>query len=254
MTDFRIAITDVTHYGTDLFCIAGWDLLSKRMIRPEPPGTRQNAVRSRFWTSEHVGAKNVFAVGNVVTCTGDFAPPHFLLPHATEDVILGGDTMIKVVERMPLPDLALAVSPSVSKTMAKVFDGGLVRHNNGKAHVPVGHKGRSLGALNLPRNKISFHEDTYDNKTKLRARVSLPEGQFNLTVPAVRHVDVSRAANSECAERTDRDGPLESGTCSRFRRPARRVLCADKWAVLCLGRRRAAVSHDEGAVFGHRDL
>ncbi len=56
---YEIIVTDVTCYGS-LFCVAGWDRLIGRMIRPEPPGANAADEASRFWNSGYGGAgKNV---------------------------------------------------------------------------------------------------------------------------------------------------------------------------------------------------
>lgn len=185
LTNYKILVTDVTEFG-ELFCVAGWDLLSGRMVRPEPPGTSANAVAGRFWTAEHVGADKVFSVGNVVTCQGVNAPKGFSYPHATEDVVLDAGSMINVVSRETLAATAGMVAGSVSQTLAAVYDGGLARRANGKAYVSKDHNGRSLGAIEIASDALQFHENRYKpDKPKLRSWVTVGGISYDIPVTAV---------------------------------------------------------------------
>ena len=90
MTTYEIVVTDVTCYGS-LFCVAGWDRVSNRMIRPEPPGASAKMESSRFWDGQTVGPGKTLSIGNVVRFVAGPALPDFLFPHATEDRIVDLD-------------------------------------------------------------------------------------------------------------------------------------------------------------------
>ena len=185
MTEYKIVVTDVTEFG-DLFCVAGWDLISSRMVRPEPPGTTAKSVEGRFWKSEHVGADKSFNVGNVVTFSGINAPDSFPYPHATEDVVIEAGSTITVVSRETLAATTAMVTGSLSRTLPAVYDGGLLRRPNGKAYVPRDHNGRSLGAIEVASDALVFHENRYNpEKPKLRAWVTVGGITYNIPVTSV---------------------------------------------------------------------
>lgn len=185
MTDYRIVITDVTEFG-DRFCVAGWDLLSSRMVRPEPPDTVANSVAARFWTEQHCGIGKVFDLGNVVTCQGVNAPPGFPYPHATEDIVLNANSTITVVSKCTHESMVAQVAASVSAALPDVYDGGLIRPASGKAYVSKDHPGRSLGAVEINPASLQFHVNTYNpEKPKLRARITVAGSNYDLPVTAL---------------------------------------------------------------------
>jgi hypothetical protein len=147
MPNYEIVVTDVTCYGS-LYCVAGWDLERGRMIRPEPPGAGP-AEASKFWDGRFAGPRQVFSVGNVVRFKAARPPAGFLFPHATEDRIVAGGTDIELVRELDVPEMITAAAGSRSGTLTDAFDGGLVRASSGKAYVPSGYKGRSLGAVEI---------------------------------------------------------------------------------------------------------
>jgi len=181
---YELIITDVTCYGS-LYCVAGWDRLTGRMIRPEPPGASATNEASRFWGSDYAGPGKTFAVGNVVKFDATDALPNFLYPHATEDRIVDTSKPMTVTQTLSNAELVAAVSPGVSSTLSEVFDGALVRASSRKAFVPTGNAGRSLGAIEIPPTDITFFENDWDpNKPKLRARVTSNGLIYDLSVPA----------------------------------------------------------------------
>jgi hypothetical protein len=184
VTNYEIVVTDVTCYGS-LFCVAGWDRLSDRMIRPEPPGATAKIESSRFWDGQTAGPGKTLSVGNVVRLVAGPALPDFLFPHATEDRIVDLKTPMVVLTQLTPPQVAEAVATGVSATLNAAFDGALVRPASRKAYVPTGHQGRSLGAIEIAPTEITFFENTFDaNKPKLRARVTSDGNVFDLSVPA----------------------------------------------------------------------
>jgi len=184
MTTHEIVVTDVTCYG-QLYCVAGWDRLSDHMIRPEPPGANAKTESSRFWDGRFAGLGKTFSVGNVVRFVAGPALPDFLFPHATEDRIVDLGTPMVVLNQLTPPQIAQAVATGVSATLNAAFDGALVRPSSRKAYVPMGHYGRSLGAIEIAPAEITFFENTFDtNKPKLRARVTSDGNVYDLSVPA----------------------------------------------------------------------
>jgi hypothetical protein len=184
VTTYEIVVTDVTCYGS-LYCVAGWDRLSGGMIRPEPPGATARMESSRFWGAQLAGPGKVFSVGNVVRFVAAPALPDFLLPHATEDRVVDLASGIQVLGYLSAPQLAAAAAAGVSASLDAAFDGGLVRPPSRKAYVPTGHRGRSLGAIEIAPTDIIFFENDFDpTKRKLRARVTVGGIVYDLSVPA----------------------------------------------------------------------
>lgn len=211
MAIYRLAITEVTRYG-DLYCVAGWDLDRRAMVRPEPPGATNANPPSRFWSSQYAGAGKAFEVGNVVRLGDAGLPPmDFPWPHRTEDVIVVGGSSINIEGAVGEEELAQAVQGSVEPTVRAVFDQGLVRAWNGagstKAYVVEGHQGRSLGAVELLPNRIRFVEDAF-NPAKPQLRAHLQDGlvTYNFSVTSdvlkglwkAQGLDAVKALRDDC--------------------------------------------------------
>jgi hypothetical protein len=172
----------VTNYG-DLYCVAGWDVHNRAMVRPEPPGANAAVEASRFWDNQWAGPGKFFDVGNVVQFEAGAPPGNFPFPHATEDRIF-----VKAIGQGPVRTLTgaqLAAAVGVSAKMEAVFSGGLIRAGSGKAYVPKDSAGPSLGALTVTTNKLSLFEHTYGSaKPKLRARLTEGLVVYDLAVTA----------------------------------------------------------------------
>lgn len=185
MATYEIIIPDVTCYGT-LFCVAGWDRLAGRMIRPEPPGATVASEVSRFWDGSLAGPGRFFAIGNIVRF--DASPPHanFPYPHATEDRLVDLSRPMDVLGQLTLPQTVQAVTSGTSPTLEAAFDGGLIRAASSKAYVLGGHVGRSLGAIEIVPNRIQFHVATNstNGKQQLRSRIAVGNHSYDLSVPA----------------------------------------------------------------------
>lgn len=185
MAAYEIIVTDVTSYGT-LFCVAGWDRNLGQMVRPEPPTANVMNEASRFWDSLWAGPGRLFCVGNVVSFEALDPPPYFPYPHATEDCLVATGRPSQTLGQLTLQQVAAAVAPGVSLSLPAAFDGGLIHAPSGKAYVPIGHQGRSLGAIEIVPNHLDFYENTYDpNKRKLRARITAYGNIYDLSVTAV---------------------------------------------------------------------
>jgi hypothetical protein len=157
---YRVIVTDVTDYG-DMHCVAGWDLLTERMVRPEP-------APQSFWPAMYVGPEQIFWPGHVVEFEADL-PRDQPLPHATEDVVVRRDTLQRV-DRIGLGDLASRVADSVNADLETLFAGNLVLAGS-SASVPAGSNCRSLGAIELDRASLQLSEINRDGRRKLRALI-----------------------------------------------------------------------------------
>jgi putative nucleic acid modification protein with dual OB domain len=183
MAAYEIIVTDVTCYG-NLYCVAGWDRLTNRMIRPEPPGANSRDEASRFWNSHFAGPGTTFAVGNVVRFEANDPPPDFLFPHATEDRIVDMGRPMQVLETLSPTAMVEAVAVGTATSLPLAFDNALVRVNS-KAYVPTGNQGPSLGAIEIPPSDIIFFEKQWrDENPKLRARITSAGRVYDLSVPA----------------------------------------------------------------------
>jgi hypothetical protein len=174
----------VTCYS-DLYCVAGWDVQARRMIRAEPPGANMAYEPSKFWDGRYAGRSRIFAVGSVVRIDANPPPAQFQFPHATEDRIVGDVTTIKVLRALDSPGTAAAVAAGVSPTLEAAFDNAPVRPLSGKAYVPAGRNSRSLGAVEIGPNQLQLFQNTYyPKKPKLRARIEISGKLYDLPVTA----------------------------------------------------------------------
>jgi hypothetical protein len=184
MPAHELIITDVTRYGS-LYCIAGWDRVNGRMIRPEPATANPQDEASRFWDNRFAGNGRPFSVGNIVRIDASSPPDTFPFPHATEDRIVTAGNQIQVLGQLTTADVVQNVAAGISSTLNAAFDGGLIREPSRKAYVPEGHNGRSLGALDLAPNNLVFFENQFrDDPPKLRARVTVDSVVYDLSVTA----------------------------------------------------------------------
>ena len=185
MANYEIVVTDVTCYGSTLFCVAGWEPGANRMIRPEPPGASTASEASRFWDARFAGPGRAFAVGNVVRVEAAPAPANFPFPHATEDRIVMDERPMPVVRALNLAETAAAVRAGVSPTLDAAFDNALLTPRSGKAYVAPGERTRSLGALEIRSDGFEFYVNTYKpGRPQLRARLTSGGNRYDLPVTA----------------------------------------------------------------------
>lgn len=184
MPTYNLIITDVTRYG-NLFCVAGWDMNSGRMIRPEPPTANSAAEASRFWTDQNAGPGTFFAVGNVVRFDAAIAPADFAFPHATEDRIFIAGNNSAILGQLTAAQIAQTVAAGVSASIEEAFGGQLHRAHSGKAHVVAGTQTSSLDAIEIQPDSISFYEDNPSpGKRRLRAQIDENGVEYDFSVPA----------------------------------------------------------------------
>lgn len=90
-----------------------------------------------------------------------------------------------IMGALDVPHTAMAAAAGVSATLSAAFDGALIRAASGKAYVPRDHRARSLGAIEVPPDRIVFFEDNYNAaKTRLRARVTDNAVLYDMSVTA----------------------------------------------------------------------
>jgi hypothetical protein len=184
MAVHEMIVTDVTCYGASLFCVAGWDINSGMMLRPEPPNANTAIESSRFWGNLRAGPGRPFDVGNLVRFDAAPPPANFPFPHATEDMLLAAGQPITVLNQLTLSQVAQTVTLGVAASLPAAF-GGVVTPRSGKAYVPAGHVGRSLGAIDKLPNQVVLHENNYDpRKPKLRAFITDGGTIYDLPVTA----------------------------------------------------------------------
>lgn len=180
MSRFEIIVTDVTNYGSALYCVAGWEIAAGRMIRPEPANSDPRIESSRFWDRTVVGPNSPFWPGHVVRFEATDPPGSFAFPHATEDRIVTSGVEWIGTDQSPLN----ALGPSVSANLPAAYDGGLVRAASTKAYVPANYRGRSLGAIELQPNFVQMRtdENPFSGKRTLRATVTSGGVSYDLSV------------------------------------------------------------------------
>ncbi len=76
----QILITDLTDYN-DLHCVAGFNVSTKTMVRPEPHA-------GGFWQKHLAGRGTTLFPGNLVEIEGTSPIPPTPYPHFTEDRVL----------------------------------------------------------------------------------------------------------------------------------------------------------------------
>ncbi len=181
---YRLLITDVTRYGS-LFCVAGWDLNSNRMIRPEPQGATAQNESSRFWHNDSAGPGKFFDVGNIVEVAASTPPPDFPFPHATEDRIYFHHKSNNLIKKLPHTEIVYAVRTGIKTSLNDIFGGNFQVTSTGKIYVDANTQTCSLDSITITPGQISFYSKPNEkNQEKLRARISEKTNTYNFSVPA----------------------------------------------------------------------
>lgn len=184
MATYKLIITDVTRYGT-LYCVAGWNLDTGGMVRPEPASANAATEASRFWDAQIAGPGKLFSVGNVVRFEAAAPPQNFPYPHATEDRIFSAEPKPALLKRLTPDQLVQSVAAGVSPSLRDAFGGKLVRTQNGKAYVAAGEQTGSLDAIEIKPDQIHLYEEvTGTAKRRLRAVIEQDGVDYDLSVPA----------------------------------------------------------------------
>lgn len=168
---FRIVVTEVTLYGK-LRCVAGYDLVSRRMIRPEP-------AAGEFWPALVCGTNTTFHPGHVVRFEGD--QPNTALPHRTEDIVVRGEPRREGVLAPEALRKALAGAAALSPDV--VFR-ELLRFDGYKAYAPAGADCGSLAGIELRTEDLQLAERRFEAQVKPEAHLLLGGHLLHLAVAA----------------------------------------------------------------------
>jgi hypothetical protein len=168
----RLLITDVTEMHRGNYCVAGWCAAQNRMVRPMLNGSS--------WTAPILAAYGITPGATIdVQPTGVSGNGTF--PHRTEDtpIKLAG---IDLVSPGPADWFGRAAPPA-TETLAEAFHDH-VQHNSiwdgcrQGVHVPAGVKARSLWAITVRRERLTFVEDF----AKLKAVLDDGTASYKLAV------------------------------------------------------------------------
>jgi hypothetical protein len=167
-------VTDVTKVG-DERCVVGWDLVRRRMIRPEPrPGG--------FWSPVLTESGAPFDAGAVASFSIRTGEPATRYPHRTEDRIVDSDV---VRLRTPNPGSSIQTLRSIASPTVQHAFGGNVRVENERAFVKLDTKCASLGSINLRRHDFAVLEDVIEGKKRLRGRLQIGNAVAYPTITAI---------------------------------------------------------------------
>jgi hypothetical protein len=166
-----ILITDVTEMGQGTYCVAGWDPVAKRMVRPLPNGSN--------WTAALVIQHGVVA-GRTIRAEPR-GKPNGIYPHRTEDTPIDPDSIAasKDVFSGWLEDSA----PEVAASLSSGFGGHLQWNKqwNGVkqgVHVLPGVQCDSLVGVRVPKASLSFAEVF----SKLKATLNDGSDSYQFTI------------------------------------------------------------------------
>jgi hypothetical protein len=148
----RLLITDVTEMDNGNYCVAGWCVQQNRMVRPLPSGAN--------WTAPMLAAHGI-APGATIDVQPTGARGSGAYPHRTEDTPIS-----PVGVRLVSPGPALWFghnAPPTAGTLGEAFQDHVQCNSiwNGcrqGVYVPVGIEARSLWAVTVRRDRLSFVE------------------------------------------------------------------------------------------------
>lgn len=195
-----ILITEVTEMHHGNYCVAGWDVARRRMIRPLPNGGN--------WTATMLAQHGV-APGVTIRVVARGVPTGGF-PHRTEDTPI--DASATAVANGVFTDWLGAAAPAVAESLDRGFDGHLSwnsemwNETRKGVYVPADTHCSSLVAIRVDRANLSFLEDF----NKLRANVNDGSRRYQLTV------------SSRVLKEARREGGLEA---VRSALPSRADLC-----------------------------
>ena len=175
-----ILITDLTVMHGGVFCLAGWNFATNRMVRPLPGGNNWNAEvlqRLKISTGSII---RVVPEGNHTST----------LPHATEDMrILENEISVHSHDYSDWLELdnAPILYGSINDAFDNNIDLGRKWNSAYKVSVAEGVNCKSLAGVRLPSSSVSFFKDQYrDNPPTLRAYITDKNHKYNLPVSCRR--------------------------------------------------------------------
>lgn len=144
-----ILITDVTEMGGGNYCVAGWDIAARRMVRPLP--------NARNWTGALLGQHGI-SPGKLVRVEPQ-GTSNGIYPHLTEDTPIALAS-IKTSTKL-FSDWLGASAPSVATDLSTGFDGHLQWNSewNGVkqgVHTQPGTQCPSWVAVRIEKASLSF--------------------------------------------------------------------------------------------------
>ncbi len=176
-----VLITEVTRMTRGYYCVAGWDIHSRRMVRPLQ-------ASGENWRLE--AGREVFRVGNVVDCS-PLGRQGAEYPHATEDLPLT-QTPVTLDTWDEAATYAFLL-PTTVPAIRAVFGQALVDDK----YLVAGTRVPSLGGVRLARRRARFEEDGYG---KLRLVVDDSDGahyRLPVTCDYLRHLFAPGDADAE---------------------------------------------------------
>ncbi len=167
----RLLITEVTDIHPGTYCVAGWDPVGIRMVRPLPDGVLWPRA---LLDQAGVAPGAAIAVSpNRIRLRGDY-------PHRTEDLPID----LAPIERLDSEPMNWFApeGPPTAATLHVAF-GGELRHSSlwrghrRGAYVPAGTRTCSLHGVRVPSRQLSFIEE--DD----RPRALLQDAEARYTLP-----------------------------------------------------------------------
>ncbi len=147
-----VLITEVTRMSNGVYCVAGFDVHSGKMIRPlQPPASN--------W---RLTSRDVFAPGNLVAFKYTGARGNGAYPHRTEDTVVAATP--NVLEALRPEDVYDTLRESLFPSIAELYDNQLIENK----YVNDGMRCRSLGGVMVSPEQLQF--DEYFGKLRLRIR------------------------------------------------------------------------------------
>ena len=166
-----VLISEVTRMSMGNYCVAGWDIHARRMVRPlQSSGANWKLMAFPLQSSDANGDaaadRTIFSVGHLVNClpTGR---KNSVYPHATEDLLLSGAPSF--LERFDESGTYALLLPATFQSIQQLFGRALV---DGK-YVQNGTNCNSLGGVRAARRQIGFLEDSFG---KLRLQLQDVDG------------------------------------------------------------------------------
>lgn len=148
----HIIISDYT-YMIDSYCIAGWSKMENKM--------RRLLLNGKHWEEKDSKLVRGHSCIQVETITADPEKERDY-PHKTEDTWITDN--IKVLYQYDSPkDIAYELEPSLSRNIRSIFNG----HLKENSYVLPKTKCKSLGAVKVPADNVSFYKD-HDGKLRIK--------------------------------------------------------------------------------------
>jgi len=146
----EILLTDVTEMSGNNYCVAGWDITQKRMVRPLPGGGH--------WPQGLI-SKHSIAPGAILRATATGLPTGSF-PHLTEDTPID---VTSINTSQSTPNWVGAGAPEVSASISEAFNNSLKWNKifggvHQGVYVPKSTQCNSLAAVKVVKAAISFTE------------------------------------------------------------------------------------------------